>query len=93
MAGGWGDEEVPAGAGKHQKQCRVAEKRSSNELARPEGKSYVLARRRGTEESQTMTPTPIPDRRREATSHSPSSCSLRLNSQTPDGLWLLGPCL
>lgn len=44
---GWGrvGEEVPAGAGKRQKQCRVAEKRSSNELARPEGKSYVFARK------------------------------------------------
>lgn len=65
---------------------------TSNRLARPEGKSYVLARKR-TEESQTRTPDPSPDRSRGAFSHSPSSCGLKLNSQTPGGLWLLSPCL
>lgn len=68
-------------------------RRSSKELARPEGKSYVLVRKRGTEKSQTLTAAPSPDRSREASSHSPWSCSLKLNSQTPGGLWLLGPCL
>lgn len=57
---------MPRGGGvlqehvKSQEQCRAEEKRRvSKELAKPEGKRYVLARKRGTEESQTD-PSPLP---------------------------------
>lgn len=89
---GWGrvGEEVPAGAAAVQggQKCRVAEKRSSNELARPEGKSYVLARKegnRGISDYDPQPPSQPEEERPQATHPHPAASGSTHRPRTASG--------